>query len=37
MPELVTFAKFKQQEQRLLANATTSEERINGRFPDAFT
>jgi hypothetical protein len=36
-PEFVTSVKFKQHEQRLLANAAASEERLNGRFPQAFT
>ena len=30
-PEFVTFLEFKQYEQRLLANATASKERMNGR------
>jgi hypothetical protein len=31
-PEFVTSFEFKQLEQRLLANASTSKERLNGRF-----
>jgi hypothetical protein len=36
-PEFVTYVEFKQQEQRLLANAAASEERLNGRFQQTFT
>ena len=36
-PEFVTSVEFKQHEQRLLANAAASEERLNGRFQQAFT
>jgi hypothetical protein len=36
-PEFVTSVEFKQHEQRLLANAAASEERLNGRFQLAFT
>jgi hypothetical protein len=35
-PEIVTSSEFEQQEQRLLANAATSKERLNGRFQQAF-
>jgi hypothetical protein len=35
--EFVTSLQFKQQEQRLLANASASQERMNGRFRQAFT
>jgi hypothetical protein len=35
-PEIVAYVEFKQQEQRLLANASTWEERLNGRFQKAF-
>jgi hypothetical protein len=31
-PEFVSSLEFKQHEQRLLANATISEERLHGRF-----
>jgi hypothetical protein len=36
-PEFVTSLDFKKQEQRLLANATIAEERLNDRFHEAFT
>jgi hypothetical protein len=36
-PEFVTLVEFRQHEQRLLANAAASEERVNGRFQQAFT
>jgi hypothetical protein len=36
-PEFATLVEFKQHEQRLLAHATASEERLNGRFYHAFT
>ena len=35
--EFVASVEFKQQEQRLLANVVASEERLNGRFRQAFT
>jgi hypothetical protein len=36
-PEIVTSAELKEHEQRLLANVAASEERLNGRFQQAFT
>jgi hypothetical protein len=36
-PELVTSLESKHREQRLLANAAASEERLNGRFQQAYT
>jgi hypothetical protein len=36
-PEFVRSIEFKQQEQRLLANAAALEERLNGQFQQAFT
>jgi hypothetical protein len=36
-PEFVTSVELKQHEQRLLANAAALEERLNGRFQQAFT
>jgi hypothetical protein len=34
-PEFITSAEFKEHEQRLLANAAASKERLNGRFQQA--
>jgi hypothetical protein len=36
-PEFVTSLLFKEHEQRLLANVAALEERLNGRFQQAFT
>jgi hypothetical protein len=36
-PEIVTSLEFKQKEQRLLANAAVSQDRLNGQFQQAFT